>query len=126
MEPPKPDPEKDPLAYYRSLRPQPSVRVFSTGQEETEKVRPDKKKDNKKPKNKLLNDDSSEEESEEDDKVLKPDKPHDRTRLGDGALIINYEVQCEEEPEEIVYAGGIKGIRALRKQRDVFDTEVND
>ena len=92
MEAPKPDPEKDPLAYYRSLRPQPSVRVISTGQEETEKVRPDKKKDNKKPKNKLLNNDSSEEESEEDDKVLKPDKPHDRTRIADGALIINYEV----------------------------------
>ena len=39
----------------------------------------------------------------------------------DGAVIINYEVAVEEEPEEIVYAGGIKGIRALRKQRDVFE-----
>jgi hypothetical protein len=33
----------------------------------------------------------------------------------DGALIINYEVQFEEDPEEIVLAGGLKGIRALRK-----------
>ena len=46
---------------------------------------------------------------------MKPDKPHEKTRLQDGALITNYEVQFEEEVEEIVYAGGIKGIRALRK-----------
>ena len=65
VEPVKPDPEKDPLAYYRSLRPQPSVRVISTGTEETEKVRPDKKKANKKK-------DSSDSESndEEKDRVL--------------------------------------------------------
>jgi hypothetical protein len=44
VEPPKPDPEKDPLAYYRSLRPIPSVRVIANGQEETEKIRPDKNK----------------------------------------------------------------------------------
>ena len=118
-EPPKPDPEKDPIAYYRSLRPQPSVRVIATGQEETEKIRPDKKKVPL-PKNKLLDEGSSENESDDEDKVLKPDKPHEKTRLQDGALITNFEVQFEEEPEEIVYAGGIKGIRALRRQRDVF------
>ncbi len=48
-----------------------------------------------------------------------PEKPHEKVRLLDGACIINYEVQFEdeqvEEEEEIVYAGGIKGIRALRK-----------
>ena len=89
--------------------------MISTGQEETEKIRPDKKKVIL-PKNKLLDDDdSSENEEEDEDKVLKPDKPHEKTRLMDGALITNFEVQFEEEPEEIVYAGGIKGIRALRK-----------
>ena len=62
----------------------------------------------------MMNNQSSEEESDED-RVLKPDKPHEKTRLQDGALIINFEVQIEEEPEEVVYAGGIKGIRALRK-----------
>ena len=93
--------------------------MIATGQEETEKIRPDKKKVPL-PKNKLLDEGSSENESDGEDKVLKPDKPHEKTRLQDGALITNFEVQFEEEPEEIVYAGGIKGIRALRRQRDVF------
>ena len=47
---------------------------------------------------------------------MNPDKPRERVKLLDGACIINFEIK--EEPEEIVYAGGIKGIRALRKQRD--------
>ncbi len=84
-------------------------------------IRPDKKKPL--PKNKLIDDDSDESGSEDEDKVLKPDKPHEKTRLMDGALITNFEVQFEEEPEEIVYAGGIKGIRALRRQRDVFNEQ---
>ena len=41
-------------------------------------------------------------------------------------MIINYEVQFEEDPEEIVLAGGLKGIRALRKQRDVIDQSIAD
>ena len=39
--------------------------------------------------------------------------------MQDGALIINYEVNLEQE-EEVVYAGGIKGIRALRLQREAI------
>ena len=74
----------------------------------------------------MMGQESSEEDSDDVDKVLKPDKPHEKTRLQDGALIINYEVQFEEEAaEEIVYAGGIKGIRALRKQRDVFSDQAS-
>lgn len=47
-------------------------------------------------------------------------QPHERVRLGDGAVIKNFEVQIEEEEEEkqeVVYAGGIKGIRALRQMQ---------
>jgi hypothetical protein len=42
-------------------------------------------------------------------------RPNEQIRANDGALIINYEVPVEED---VVYAGGIKGIRALRMQRD--------
>ena len=46
-------------------------------------------------------------------------KPHERIQLQDGAVICNFEVSFQDEPEpEEVYAGGLKGIRALRKQRD--------
>ncbi len=61
------------------------------------------------------------EESDDEDESEEEDKPHEKIKLMDGAVIINYEVAIEEEPEEIVMAGGIKGIRALRKQRDVFE-----
>jgi hypothetical protein len=80
------------------------------------KVNPNKPNNKKKPAKlkKTSDSDEDEEDNEEDD------KPHEKVRLSDGACIINYEVNVEEEEEEIVYAGGIKGIRALRKQRDVF------
>jgi hypothetical protein len=35
-------------------------------------------------------------------------------------MIRNFEVDFEEE-EELAYAGGIKGIRALRVQRDAIN-----
>ena len=38
-------------------------------------------------------------------------------RVTDGALITNFEVEVEVE-EEIMYAGGVRGIRALKNQRD--------
>jgi hypothetical protein len=41
-------------------------------------------------------------------------KSSEQTRVKDGALIINYETMLAEEEEKIVYAGGVKGIRALR------------
>ena len=37
----------------------------------------------------------------------------------DGSLIQNYEVDFQEE-EELVMAGGVKGLRALRVQRDLI------
>ena len=92
--------------------------MIATGQEETEKIRPQKNKiQAAAAKNKMMGESSeSDNESEDEDKVLKPlDKAHEKTRLQDGALITNFEVQFEEEQEEIVYAGGIKGIRALRR-----------
>lgn len=39
-------------------------------------------------------------------------------------MIINYELPAEEE--EIVYAGGIKGIRALRMQRDTINQHLDE
>lgn len=71
------------------------VHILATGREEVLKInmKPTKKK-------------------KEDDLV----KPQEKVRTGDGALITNYEVPLEEEEPEI-YAGGLKGIRALRKQR---------
>ena len=37
----------------------------------------------------------------------------------DGVLIQNYEVDFEDE-EELVMAGGLKGLKALRLQRDLI------
>jgi hypothetical protein len=50
--------------------------------------------------------------------------PSEQTRAQDGALIINYEVPIEEDEDKVSYSGGIKGIRALRKQRDVINDQV--
>ena len=105
---------------YRSLRPIPSVRYIATGQEEVQKIRPDKLKKKNQCKARFESSGSDEEEKKsdgdenEDDKFL-ADKPREKVKLQDGACIINFEVQFEEEPEDVVYAGGIKGIRALRK-----------
>ena len=41
----------------------------------------------------------------------------------DGSLIQNFEVEFEEE-EELVMAGGIKGLRALRVQRDLIQKQI--
>lgn len=84
------------------------------------KVNPNKPANKKKPAAKAqVNSDSDEDEDEDEED--EDDKPHEKVRLGDGACIINYEVNVEEDQEEeLVYAGGIKGIRALRKQRDAF------
>jgi len=38
-------------------------------------------------------------------------------------MITNYEVGFGEE-EELTYAGGIKGIRALRVQRDLIEKQI--
>lgn len=56
--------------------------------------------------------------SDDEDESEEDNKPHEKIKLKDGATIINYEVEVEEdEPEEeVVYAGGIKGIRALKRQ----------
>ena len=37
--------------------------------------------------------------------------PQEQIKAADGALITNFEVNVEED---ILYAGGVKGIRALR------------
>jgi hypothetical protein len=53
-----------------------------------------------------------------DNKDIATEKPRETFRAQDGALITNYEVGYADEPEEddkLNYAGGIKGIRALRK-----------
>jgi hypothetical protein len=47
-------------------------------------------------------------------------KPNETIRLDDKSMIRNFEVDFEEE-EELAYAGGIKGIRALRVQRDAVN-----
>lgn len=59
--------------------------------------------------------------SSNDSKDVVTEKPRETFRAQDGALITNYEVGYADEPEEddkLNYAGGIKGIRALRRQRD--------
>lgn len=66
-------------------------RFRSTGQEEVKKVKKSKKKTAG----------AGEEE-----------KPSEKVRTGDGALVVNYELPQEEE--EVVYHGGVRGIRALR------------
>ena len=40
-------------------------------------------------------------------------KPNETIRLEDNSMIKNFEVDFDEE-EEVTWAGGIKGIRALR------------
>jgi hypothetical protein len=57
----------------------------------------------------------------ESDKDKELHIPSEQTRANDGALIINYEVPIEEEEDKVVYSGGIKGIRALRTQREALN-----
>ena len=49
--------------------------------------------------------------------------PNEVIHLADETLIHNFEVDFQEE-EEVTYAGGIKGIRALRVQRDLINEQV--
>ena len=49
--------------------------------------------------------------------------PNEVIKLQDEVMIRNFEVDFEEE-EEIRYAGGIKGIKALRMQRDLINKEI--
>jgi hypothetical protein len=41
-------------------------------------------------------------------------------------LIINYETMADEDEEKVVYAGGVKGIRALRFQRDQLNDQIQE
>ena len=59
----------------------------------------------------------------EDDKPFLETKPNETIRLDDKSMIKNFEVDFEEE-EEVTWAGGVKGIRALRVQRDQINSEV--
>ena len=82
----------------------------------------------------FLQDDSDEEEKqrkqreeeEEEEETKVPLKSSEQTRAQDGALIINYEVMAEEDEEKVVYAGGVKGIRALRFQRDQLNEQIQE
>lgn len=49
--------------------------------------------------------------------------PNEIIYLPDDTLIRNFEVDFKEE-EELTYAGGIKGIRALRVQRDLINETI--
>lgn len=90
----------------------PSILIKSTGQEETIKVKNDKKPVNK----------NNEDDDEEISKIVK--KSSHQTRINDGSLIINYEIPNEEDEEKIVYSGGLRGIRALRKQRQELNEQI--
>ena len=41
-------------------------------------------------------------------------------------MIINYETMADEDEEKVVYAGGVKGIRALRFQRDQLNDQIQE
>ena len=49
--------------------------------------------------------------------------PREITHTQDGGLIQNYEVDFEAE-QELVMAGGIRGIRALRLQRNLINETI--
>ncbi|TNV86125.1 hypothetical protein FGO68_gene14195 [Halteria grandinella] len=109
-----------------------SIRILAKEtQQEVKKVNTNKKKveDKKKQPKGYMDFDSSDDEKkkktdddDEDESEEEDDKPHEKIKLKDGACIINYEVEVEkEEEEEQVYAGGLKGIRALKKQQREFD-----
>lgn len=49
--------------------------------------------------------------------------PNEVIQMSDSTFVKNFEVDFHEE-EEIAYAGGIKGIRALRVQRDLINGSV--
>ena len=87
----------------------------ATGKEKVVKI---KKWNETKRKLSSSSSDSDEEEEEEDSdsEELPLDKlAKEQTRAVDGALITNFEIKDEEDSK---YAGGLKGIRALRKQRE--------
>lgn len=95
----------------------PAVLIKSTGQEETVKFkRPKTAKKQPIAKPQFLKDESDDEENKEEDPTAL--KSSEQTRAQDGALITNYETMAAEDEEKVVYAGGVKGIRALRFQRD--------
>ena len=51
--------------------------------------------------------------AKEEQKPFLETKPNETIKLQDSSMIRNFEVDFEEE-EEIAWAGGIKGIRALK------------
>ena len=74
-----------------------------------------------KPKKRILL--SKKEQEKHDLEMAQKDKlekaPKEIITTEEGAMITNFEVEFGEE-EEITFAGGIRGIRALRVQRDLI------
>eukprot|EP00347_Sterkiella_histriomuscorum_P023793 403333368 len=90
----------------------PSILFKSTGAEEIKKIKKQKAKK-----------DQQVDESQKDKELH---LPSEQVRASDGALIINYEVAIEEEEDKVVYSGGVRGIRALRQQRDQLNHQIED
>lgn len=70
--------------------------------------------------------DEEERKKQEEEEIQAALKSSEQTRVKDGALIINYETMAGEDEDKIVYAGGVKGIRALRFQRDQLEDQINE
>jgi hypothetical protein len=51
--------------------------------------------------------------------------PHETYKTQDGTLITNYEVCGDEDELTPSYSGGIRGIRELKKQRDILPDVEN-
>lgn len=85
------------------------IKVYrATGTEHITKINTKKKTPFKHGKHQDEHDDDEEE------------KPQEQTQAKDGALITNFEVDVEEDT---MYSGGIKGIRALKQQREFYTDE---
>lgn len=94
----------------------PSKKILANKDEEqVTEIKPQKRKLFPDKSHNLQKKDSS--KIDEDDPFGLKAKPQEKIKATDGICIQNYEVDYQEE-EEIVMAGGIRGIRALRVQRD--------
>ena len=84
--------------------------IVASGEEHVEQLRQKKKIAISKKEQKAL-------AKEEEEKEFLKSKPREVVHTNDGVYIHNYEVDFQDE-QEIMMAGGIKGLRALRLQRD--------
>ena len=71
----------------------------------------------------LTKQDEARAQAEQEEKTHIESVPNEVIHMADDSLIRNFEVDLPEE-EEIRFASGVRGIKALRMQRDLINKEI--